>query len=316
MIIVLQEQSSSDTIVFSAVTSFDESYSGTVTSHPVEDSSTITDHFVTSNDKFKISGVVTDFDFLNPLNQIAYGVVGYEDNLVSNQSLVRFKHGELVAGTGNIPSNKTQNAIKNKLIQVHKLGQFVTVLMYQTPTETTTPALIAAKANCIITSISFKEDADSGYAIYPDISLERVRLAHVKTESIAKGKIPSIKTNKVVKDALQAVIDKGAADDCLNQTITTDAGTPQTETKVHKPKVAKGTKVDPCKPVQEAKDALEGLSYMEQLNGRLVTLVDINIERTNVYTALANNISKVEETRLKNLLTKLDAAYKAVKVFP
>ena len=73
---------------------------------PVEDSTTITDHFITDNDKFKISGVVSDFDFLNPLNQIAFGVEGYEDNSVANQSLIRFKNGELINGTGVIPLTK------------------------------------------------------------------------------------------------------------------------------------------------------------------------------------------------------------------
>lgn len=312
MIIVLQEQSSSDTIVFSSVTSFDEAYSGTVTSHPVEDSTTITDHFVTDNDKFKISGVVSDFDFLNPLNQIAFGVEGYEDNSVANQSLIRFKNGELTNGTGVIPSNKTQNAIKNRLIQIHKLGQFVTVLMYQTPLDASTPALIASKFNCIITNISFKEDAESGYAVYPEISLERVKLVRVSTESIAKGKIPSIQT---LKDALQAVVDKGKADDCLGQTKITDADTKDATVELNTPKVPKGTKVNPCKPVAEAKQALEGLTYLEQLNGKMATLVGINTEITNTLTSLSRVIPDTQRVELNLRLINLESAYKAVKLF-
>ena len=312
MIIVLQEQSSSDTIVFSSVTSFDESYSGTVTSHPVEDSTTITDHFITDNDKFKISGVVSDFDFLNPLNQIAFGVDGYEDNSVASQSLIRFKNGELTNGTGVIPSNKTQNAIKNRLIQIHKLGQFVTVLMYQTPLDASTPALIASKVNCIITNISFKEDAESGYAVYPELSLERVKIVRVSTESIAKGKIPSI---QVMRDALQSIVDKGKSDNCLNQTITKDVGTEKQATSVNKPNVPKGTKVDPCKPVGEAKEALRGLTYLEQLNGKIASLVDINLEIENTYRALSNVIPAAERSELNQRLKDLKAAYKAVNLF-
>lgn len=300
MIIVLQEQSSSDTIVFSSVTSFDESYSGTVTSHPVEDSTTITDHFVTDNDKFKISGVVTDFDFLNPLKQIAYSVGGYEDNTVANQSLVRFKNGELVSGTGVIPSNKTQNAIKNKLIQIHKLGQFVSVLMYQTPIDSSTPALIASKLNCLITNISFKEDAESGYAIYPEISLERVRLVQVQTESIDRGKIPSIQS---LKDKVAAQVAKGVQDKCAGQVTHTDVDS-ETESTIEatKPNVPKGTTVKLCKPTAADVNVLRSLTRLEQANVYLRSVIDLNIEMTSVYTSLETQLpDAVRQSQLAKL---------------
>ena len=290
MIIVLQEQSSSDTIVFSSVTGFDEAYSGTVTSHPVEDSTTITDHFITDNDKFKISGVVSDFDFLNPLNQIAFGVEGYEDNSVANQSLIRFKNGELINGTGIIPSNKTQNAIKNRLIQIHKLGQFVTVLMYQTPLDASTPALIASKFNCIITNISFKEDAESGYAVYPELSLERVKLVRVSTESIAKGKIPSIRT---LKDAVAAKVAKGVADRCADQTLHTDVDSPDGgEVSVNKPIVDKGTTIKLCQPTTEEKNVLRNLTYFEQRNNYLKDVTSLNLEMKSIVESLTRVLPK------------------------
>ena len=53
-----------------------------------------------------------------------------------------------------------------------EFAQFVTVLMYQTPLDASTPALIASKVNCIITNISFKEDAESGNA-YRDWETDR-----------------------------------------------------------------------------------------------------------------------------------------------
>ena len=299
MIIVLQEQSSSDTIVFSSVTSFDESYSGTVTSHPVEDSTTITDHFITDNDKFKISGVVSDFDFLNPLNQIAFGVDGYEDNSVASQSLIRFKNGELTNGTGVIPSNKTQNAVKNRLIQIHKLGQFVTVLMYQTPLDASTPALIASKFNCIITNISFKEDAESGYAVYPELSLERVKLVRVSTGSIAKGKIPSIQT---LKDAVAAKVAKGVADRCADQTITDENG----NSTINKPVVDKGTTVQLCKPTEEDKTALRNLTYFEQRNVYLRNVTDLNAEMAGIYKSLTRVLPQATRTTLENELSRLE----------
>ena len=71
MIIVIKEQASSDIITLSCVTSFDESYTGSVSSHPIESGSTITDHVTSDNDKFKVSGVVSDYDFLNPSKDLA-----------------------------------------------------------------------------------------------------------------------------------------------------------------------------------------------------------------------------------------------------
>src|SRR5574343_1126987 len=71
-----------DVIVFDSVTSFSESYGGNVTSHPIEDGSKITDHSVVENPKFRISGVVSDYNFFNPIKDFSYN--GLSSNVKSN----------------------------------------------------------------------------------------------------------------------------------------------------------------------------------------------------------------------------------------
>jgi len=294
MLIVLQDQASKDTITFSAVTAFDENYSGTVASNPVEDNTTISDHFFRDNDKFKISGVVSDWDFLNPIKQIAFGVDGYEEATVANQSLVRFVNGVLVGGSGTIPANKTQDAVKQKLIDIHRNGIFVSVLMYSNDN-----ALLKTYLNCLITNLSFSDKPDNGYAIYPEIMLERVRVVNASTESIAKGKIPSIRT---LKDAVAAKVAKGVADRCADQTITDENG----NSTINKPVVDKGTTVQLCKPTEEDKTALRNLTYFEQRNVYLRNVTDLNAEMAGIYKSLTRVLPQATRTTLENELSRLE----------
>lgn len=293
MLIVLQDQASKDTITFSAVTAFDENYSGTVASNPVEDNTTISDHFFRDNDKFKISGVVSDWDFLNTIKQIAFGVDGYEDATVANQSLVRFVNGVLVGGSGTIPANKTQEAVKQKLIDIHRNGIFVSVLMYSNDN-----ALLKTYLNCLITNLSFSDKPDNGYAIYPEIMLERVRVVNVKSESIAKGKIPKIQN---MKDKVADSIAKGNQAKCSGQTVTKVDENGETIVENVKPTVAKGTNIVICNPTETEKTVLKTLGFYERLGIKLNDLVDVNQQLASVKRSLAVAVTREDVAEIQRL---------------
>lgn len=220
MIIVIKEQASSDIITLSCVTSFDESYTGSVSSHPIESGSTITDHVTSDNDKFKVSGVVSDYDFLNPskdlaLEDVSLGKSGFPDASRS-ESTSRFANGLLDSGLIDVPDKQRAEYIKRRLIDIRKNSLLVTILEYPDSGE------LVQHTDCILTSLSFKEDENSGYAVYPDMSFEKINVVQVKVEEVNKGKIPLIPNSKV-SDAASSAEAKGSKDACAGKAYTNKA---------------------------------------------------------------------------------------------
>jgi hypothetical protein len=219
MIIVIKEQSTSDIITLSCVTSFDESYTGSVSSHPIESGSTITDHVTSDNDKFKVSGVVSDYDFLNPskdlaLEDVSLSKEGFPDASRS-ESTSRFANGLLDSGLIDVPDKYRAEYIKRRLIDIRKNSLLVTILEYPDSGE------LVQHTNCILTSLSFKEDENSGYAVYPDMAFEKINVVQVQVEEVNTSKIPKLSDSKVA-DAAAGTSDKGSTDVCHGRSLTQD----------------------------------------------------------------------------------------------
>jgi len=312
MIIVLQEQKSSDTVVFSSVTSFDESYSGKITEHPVENDSKITDHFVKDSEKFKISGVVSDYDFLNPNKTTAQKIEGYDDVFLRSAVTATFENGVLTTYGAVIPAQLTMDVVKQKLYTIQRSGSMCTILMYSD-----TNNIIDYKLNCVMTSLGFKEDENTGYAIYPEMSFEQVKVVRVAVEQVEKGKIPKINTN--LKDAVSKKLALGKGDDCLPQTekLVVDGVVTETTT-IAKPKLPKGeTAKPPCKPTDAHNKALKSLGWLEQQGYKLSTIEDLNeqlIAKVNALTAATEAKNETLRRQLRQEVEYLETIKDYVKL--
>lgn len=207
MIIVIKDQTSSDIITLSCVTSFDESYTGSVSSHPIESGSTITDHVTSDNDKFKVSGVVSDYDFLNPSKDLATKKEGYDDGYLRSAVTASFANGLLNTYGAVVPDKQRAEYIKRRLIDIRKSSLLVTILEYPDSGE------LVQHTDCILTSLSFKEDENTGYAVYPDMSFEKINVVQVKVEEVNTSKIPKLPDSKVA-DAAADASQKGSIADC------------------------------------------------------------------------------------------------------
>lgn len=216
MIIVIKEQASSDIITLSCVTSFDESYTGSVSSHPIESGSTITDHVTSDNDKFKVSGVVSDYDFLNPSKDLATKKEGYDDGYLRSAVTASFANGLLNTYGAVVPDKQRAEYIKRRLIDIRKNSLLVTILEYPDSGE------LVQHTDCILTSLSFKEDENSGYAVYPDMSFEKINVVQVKVEEVNTSKIPKLQGDKVA-DAASSASAKGDKVDCAGKAYTNKA---------------------------------------------------------------------------------------------
>lgn len=211
MIIVIKDQASSDIITLSCVTSFDESYTGSVSSHPIESGSTITDHVTSDNDKFKVSGVVSDYDFLNPSKDLATKKEGYDDGYLRSAVTASFANGLLNTYGAIVPDKQRAEYIKRRLIDIRKNSLLVTILEYPDSGE------LVQHTDCILTSLSFKEDENSGYAVYPEMAFEHINVVQVKVEEVSRSKIPLIPNSKV-SDAAASADNKGNGADCAGKT--------------------------------------------------------------------------------------------------
>lgn len=154
------------TITLDSITNVSESYSAKATSHPVERGAPITDHIVLENNKFSISGVVSDYNIVNPNTNNFVGLP------------VTFSASTNTFQGGWVDVESSIERVKALLIKTLKDRDFVSF----TRTDVKNNILEEHK-HCVIVGLSFSDDPDSGEAIYPKIELEEIRLADLRTEA-------------------------------------------------------------------------------------------------------------------------------------
>lgn len=225
-------------IYFDAVTAYSQAYRGAVTKHPVDGGSSITDHFIRENPVMTLSAVITgvdistgtyliqDLDGNSPFNtrQAPNAVsVGSTDQSVL-QKFIPDSIGQFLAD--NEPEI-TVDGVRNDLIeQVRELlinlmsgvkfnentAQFDSNVQLVKLYEFDNNIIKKIINNLVVTAIEFREDPDSGYALFCDITLEQVTFVPLKKVEIPK------RTKPVVKKKAASKATKGKAD-CTPQDV-------------------------------------------------------------------------------------------------
>lgn len=230
-IAILRENT--DLIWLDAVLQFSEQYTTSVTKHRIESGASITDHVIEENPTFNVSGVVSGVDFgaTKPIigDSKDVGEIGAELNSeeVERVKISTSKQSTLIKLlpdslrqflTSDTPPvvimqpdrpleadilislkktlieiNRGTNVLVNKRVVNKK--ELVTLVEFDQNGK-----IINSYKNCVMTSLSFKEDADSGYALYPEMSFEQVRFVQLISTTIPKNVAPSVKTKKADKD--------------------------------------------------------------------------------------------------------------------
>ena len=241
MIYVIKTQNN-DVILFDSILSFSESYQGSVTSHPVEDGSKISDNVITENLKIKIQGVVTDYNFWNPLKDAAnVAVPGYDYNRIGAMGLTD-SNGSPALSDAPVPSDyagkdndtntsvkASMDAVRKRLIAIQRGKEVVTVLAYIVREK---DSLIESYENCVITDLSFDTSPDGGYAIYPNISIEQVNVVKVKVTQVDKDNITE---NKLANQA--GGTDGKGVGNSMKGTTSADVTKPETNQEAHQPQI-------------------------------------------------------------------------------
>ena len=284
MLIILLEQGTNDTITFSSVTSFTETYPSGVTSSPVESGSTVSDNVTIGNNTFSLSGVVSDWDYYNPAKELAFGSNAvYNYTYESRFNLAKFDNSDFTTTLDTIPSDATAEQIKFKLQRMRNNPSLVTLLIYNDDNQLST-----YYDNCAITNLSFSESADTSYCIYPVMSLEQLQIAYVEVETIEKGKIPDLPNRGRGSNETNV----GKTGDCLPPTTTTvDGDTDTVAVDDSKTKIAKGQKPpDKCNPTAEDKNKLAKESYNQMIKRQRDERVEANMATKHATDALRAGI--------------------------
>jgi len=195
MIYVLKVQDTNDVIVFDSIEGFSEGRNGQVTSHPVEDGTRISDHIIVDNKRIKLQGVVSDYNFFNPVKDyLNFRAPEYTYN--RTEALNRAdKAGNFTKEGVDVPSAYARpdaavmgsmQAVKDKLEEVHTKKLLLTVLRYATDGK---GSVIDPLTNCVLTDLSFNERPDGGYALYCDLSLEQITTVTVQVLEASAPKI-------------------------------------------------------------------------------------------------------------------------------
>lgn len=230
---------SSGMIYFDAVTTYVQNYSGKVTSHPVDGGGNISDHFVRSNPIITISAVITGVDistgtFLisdetgesTPYNArvapAAVSVNSTDNSLLSKylpSSIGQFLPDKIPDVIMEDPRDSLIEDVRDMLIRLvysgkrynDKTSQFdsviQTVKLYEYQGSVIVRQLPVYETEfLVITDVTFREDANTGFALYCDIKFEQVEFVSLEKTSIPKDVAESLNKKAAAKK------DKGRVD--------------------------------------------------------------------------------------------------------
>lgn len=219
-------------IYFDAITAYTQNFKGQVTKHPIANGGNVSDHFIRDNPVITLSGVITGVD-------ISTGVYLIEDgngvepsntfpapaavsvNSTDQSTLQKFIPDSIGQFLSDATPSVTVDSRRSDLIEQIRqaLMNLATGDVYNSDNGQFRPQIQLVRLfefeknlirriinRLVITNVTFKEDANSGYALYCDITFEQVTFANLKKTTIPKDVVNSLKKKGATK------ADKGKQD--------------------------------------------------------------------------------------------------------
>ncbi|WP_413791220.1 MULTISPECIES: phage baseplate protein [unclassified Pseudomonas] len=197
------KRESGDILWFDAITALSEQYSASVTKHPMSSGASYTDHTTVDNLKFSMSGVLSDADFnisrplLNDTNvsinkQFTNNTRVVEPVKITSPSSINRILPEVIAQftRDSIPEAYVTPQPKAKLAAAVK-ADLITILTGREAfafVEYVGDIVVKSYPNCILTSLSFSEDTNSGEGLFPVMQFEQVKFTEVKSIKVRINK--------------------------------------------------------------------------------------------------------------------------------
>lgn len=196
-------------IYLDAVTSYTRNLSGKVTSFPVDSGANIADHFIAENPKFTIEGVISDVDITGISDKVKVGddkplnakplpnatqIVGQEAALKYLPSAVLQFFERTNPSVAVDAATQTNIPAVEMLFEELMRGSYYNQANGRWYNKMTTAVLyemngsnfVNAHTDIVIKDVQFKEDPDSGDALYISLSAEKVRFVTVDQTDMPK----------------------------------------------------------------------------------------------------------------------------------
>lgn len=197
-------------IYFDAVTAFTQDFTGQVTKHPIDGGASITDHFVKENPKFTLSAVITGVDVssgsynivdengTSPFNvrpaPTAVSVTSTDNSILSKfipDSIGQFLPDQTPEVTMDSERSSVVDQIADLISELvsgvrinNQTGEFENNINLIKLYSYKRNLLNKVINNLVITSVRFNEDANTGDALYCDITFEQVSFAELRLTTI------------------------------------------------------------------------------------------------------------------------------------
>lgn len=231
-------------IYMDSVTAYTQNYSGKVTSHPVDGGANISDHFVKENTKITLSAVITGVDISTGtyLIQDLVGNAPFNSEQAPNAVSVNSTDQSVLKkfipdSIGQFLSDSTPEVvvdsrrtdlleqIRQALIDLtsgvlfnEKTGQFDPNIQIVRLFEYDKTLLRKVINNLVMTNLIFKEDPNTGYGLYCDMTFEQITFAFLKKTTIPKDIVNPLKKKASDKSS------KGKQDSTPQNVDGADAG--------------------------------------------------------------------------------------------
>lgn len=160
-----------ETISLDIINSFGEDYSSNIAQNTVENGYVISDSISISNPKFSISGVITDSKF-----RVSGHLVVFDGNsFVKTQADSRSQIQQ-------ISDDDYAESVKNRLIKLWENKEIFGILE-STDINNINGSKIRNIFPCVLSNLGFNK-SDAASAIYPTMSIERIRYAVVNVTAV------------------------------------------------------------------------------------------------------------------------------------
>lgn len=253
---------SSGFIYFDATVTYTQNYRGKITAHPIDGGGNISDHFIRENPIITISAVITGVDistgtFLisNPENTetpynaqvapVATSVISTDNSLLNRflpNSIGQFLPDTIPQVTMAEQRGNILEDIRDMLIRLAYSGkkynditqQFDSVIqsvkLYEYQGNVIVRQLPAFESeHLIITDVTFKEDANTGFALYCDIRFEQVEFVSLQKTVIPKD-VAAALTKKAATNNNKGKMDSTPTQDTPDQVDKDGLRTPYGQT--------------------------------------------------------------------------------------
>jgi hypothetical protein len=224
-------------IYMDAVVSYSQNFSGQVTKHPVDGGAQISDHFISQNPVFTMSAVISGVDISTGSYLIQDNDGNFPYNVTTAPTAVSVNSTDSSVLSRFIPDSIGQflpdsspdvvvDPARSGLIeQIRDMlkdlisgvkfndttGQFDPNIQVVQLYEFTGRLLKRIQNNLVVTGIQFKDDTNTGYGLYCDITLEQVSFVYLKKTDIPKD----------VQDAIASKA-SGTSDKAKQDSTTTE----------------------------------------------------------------------------------------------